>query len=52
LPEGAAVYGDKIYTDYKWEYLLKEAWNIALKPFRKTAPNGLSIGRFNTFKES
>lgn len=35
LPPGAICYGDKIYNDYKYEDLLKEAAGIILKPIRK-----------------
>ena len=35
LPEGATLYGDKAYNDYKYEDRLAEKREIALQPIRK-----------------
>lgn len=35
LPEGSICYGDKIYNDYNYEDMLREACGIILSPIRK-----------------
>jgi len=35
LPNGSIIYGDKIYTNYEIEDLLKECDGITLQPIRK-----------------
>ena len=36
LPQGSAIYGDKAYSNYKHEDVLKKTKNIELKPLRKS----------------